>query len=151
MGLRSVGSSPTFPNISGYNSNALLTNHINIAISRKLLRTTVKSSKSLLRLVKVLFEIGCIHHYVIFNKYFNKNNFNTFVKFTVLFYKGKSFYKSIKLVTTTARKYTISLKALQILNSTLKASIFILSTSKGIITHKEAIKLNIGGILLCVL
>ena len=151
MGLRSVGSSPTFPTISGYNSDALLTNHINIAISRKLLRTTIKSSKRLLSLLKVLFEIGCVHHYIIFKRYYNQKNFNTFVKFTVLFYNNKSFFKSVRLVTTASRKYAISLRALRILNSTLKSSILILSTSKGIVTHKEAIKFKVSGLLLCIL
>jgi len=74
-----------------------------------------------------------------------------FVKFTILFYNNKSFFKSVRLITTASRKYAISLHALRILNSTLKSSILILSTSKGIITHKQAIKFKVSGLLLCVL
>ena len=151
MGLRSVGSSPAFPTISGYNSDARLINHLNLAISRKKLRMTLQISKRSLKLLNLLHRIGCIQHYLLFKKYFNNYDYNIFVRFTVLFYKNRSFYKGVRLITTVSRKYAISLKALRIMNITTRSSIYILSTSQGVITHKEALRLNVSGLLLCVI
>lgn len=137
--------------MSGYTSDAFVTNHINFALSRKRLRTTFKISKRGLRLIKVLFNVGCIHNYILFKRPINKQTHNLFIRFTILFYKGKPFFRGVRLVTKPSLKYNISLKALQVIDSTLRASIFILSTSKGIITHHEAIRYKIGGLLLCVL
>lgn len=67
----------------------------------------------------------------------------------MLFYKSQPFFKSVRLVSSSSRKYTLSLKSLIILQKSLKSSILILSTPKGILTHKEAIKFKVGGLGIC--
>jgi ribosomal protein S8 len=44
---------------------------------------------------------------------------------------------------------TLTLTALRIINCASGSSNFVLKTGKGLITHQEAIKLGIGGILVC--
>ena len=60
------------------------------------------------------------------------------------------FFKSIRLISTPSKKHRLSLKSLNLINKTLKASVLILSTDKGILTHREALKFKIGGLALCV-
>ena len=69
---------------------------------------------------------------------------------SVPFYKKMPFFKSIRLISTPSKKHRLSLKSLNLLNKTLKASVLILSTDKGILTHREALKFKIGGLALCV-
>ena len=45
----------------------------------------------------------------------------------------------------------LQLKALQLLNINTPHSYYILDTNKGLITHKEAIKLGVGGLLLAII
>jgi ribosomal protein S8 len=69
---------------------------------------------------------------------------------SIPFYRNTPFFKSIRLISTPSKKHQISLKSLSLLNKTLKASILILSTNKGIITHHDALKFKVGGLALCV-
>jgi ribosomal protein S8 len=43
------------------------------------------------------------------------------------------------------------LRALKLASLSMKSSIILLSTNKGIIDHNEAIRLRVGGTILCVL
>ena len=62
----SVGSNPAFPIMNiPYESNAYVTNHLNIAISRKLLRIRIVYAKSTIKLVKILFSIGVIKNFTV--------------------------------------------------------------------------------------
>ena len=47
--------------------------------------------------------------------------------------------------------FTIKYKSLRILERSIGETILILETNKGIITHKEASNLKIGGKILCIL
>lgn len=141
-----MGSSPVFPIIITNESNSYLISHINLALSKKLSNNTILFSKKLLSVVRILYKIGCIYKFNIFLK-----NKKKFIRFTCFFYKNKPFFKGVRLISTSSRKYTISLHALMILTKSLNSSILILSTSKGILTHYEAIKLRIGGLIMFVI
>lgn len=67
------------------------------------------------------------------------------------FYKNAPFYKSIRYVSTPSKKHTVTLRALKLLKTAVRASILILSTPYGLVTHTQAIKLKTGGIIICVL
>ena len=125
--------------------NAYLINHINIALSRKFLRTTIKFSIRILNLIKILYKLGCIKNYYIFKKKL------TYIRFSIFFYKNQTFYKNIKQISTNSKNFNISLLALKKLNTLSKTPIFLVSTSKGILTNKEAVKSLVGGKLICVL
>ena len=128
-----------------YDPNAYITNHVNISLSRKILRTTIQFSKRLMNLIKILHATGVIKNYLIFGKK------RRFIRFSILFYKGKPFFTGIKLISTLSKKFYISLNALKKLHTVSASTFYILSTSRGIITHQHALKLGIGGLLLCML
>ena len=160
-----MGSSPTFPKIP-YNTYTYVINHINIALSKKQFCTSIIFTKNSLSLIKALYRTSYINNYIITKnknimnlKTTNQNKFGTKklnrismkIKFSILYFKNKSFFKSIRLVSTPSRKHTITLRALKMASLSMKSSIILLSTDKGIIDHNEAIKLRVGGTILCVL
>lgn len=138
----SVGSNPAFPTIY-YDANSYVISHVNIAISRKLLSTQIIYSRRVIQIVRALQKLGCIKNYFVYkNKY-------KFIKFSPLFYKGRPYFTSIRLISTSSKKFYISINALRKLNKSVKASVYLLSTSRGIIPHTQALEYSIGGILLC--
>jgi ribosomal protein S8 len=125
--------------------NEYVISHINLALTKKLHSTTIVYSRRTLNIVNILYRVGVIHRFFILNK----PNSVKRIRFTVFFYKSQPFFKSIRLVSSSSKKYTLTLKSLILLKRSLKSSILILSTSKGILTHNEAIKHKIGGLGVC--
>lgn len=141
----SVGSNPAFPIMNiPYESNAYVTNHLNIAISRKLLRIRIVYAKSTIKLVKILFSIGVIKNFTVV-----KSVRGYYIWLTPFFYKGVCFFKSLRLISTSSKKFYITYRALRLLSRSVGSSIYIVSTSKGLMTHYECLRCKIGGILLC--
>ena len=95
----------------------------------------------------MLHKVGAIKNYITIKTQQNKYK----IIFSPSFYKNTPNYKNIRYVSTPSKKHTVSLRALRMLHTALKASILILSTSYGLVTHTEAIKLKVGGIIICVL
>lgn len=129
------------------NSYAFLTNHINLAISSKKRWVKFKCTKKILRLLFIFKKLGLIYSYVLL-KVFNNN---VLVKVSPFFYRGSAFFKKIRLISTSSKKFYVNLKTLKIISTSLNDSILILSTSRGLITHKEALKLHLGGTMLFLL
>lgn len=73
------------------------------------------------------------------------------VKISPFFYKRSPFFKGVRLISTPSKAFTIKITTLNILNKSLGNTILLLETSRGIITHGEALKFHIGGRLLCVI
>lgn len=119
-----------------------LVNNLNIILSRKIMASFVFFSKKTLRISKILYSIGLIKNYLILNQ----KNFKK-IKFSVLFYKNKPFFNSIRQVSTCSKKFYISYNALRKLISFSSSSIYILSTAYGLISHFDAIKYKVGGLL----
>lgn len=57
----------------------------------------------------------------------------------------------ITLFNRKADHITVSLSALKLINQATGSSSFVLKTDKGLLTHQDAIKYKVGGILLCLL
>ena len=95
----------------------------------------------------MLYRVGAIKNYITIKMSHNNHK----IIFSPSFYKNTPNYKNIRYVSTPSKKHTVSLKALRMLQTALKASILILSTSYGLVTHTEAIKLRVGGVIICVL
>lgn len=144
MGLKSAGSNPAFPKMQ-YDPYAYIINHLNISLSRKLLRTTVRFSKKFLDLVHILQSSGLIKNYLVFGKE------RKYIRFSIFYYKGKAFFSGVRLISTLSKKFHISLNALRRLHTVSASTTYILNTSRGIITHRDAIRRNTGGTLLCTL
>jgi ribosomal protein S8 len=101
----------------------------------------------MLKILRLLKKIGLLNSYLLNGNVMGLRK----VKVSPFFYKNSAFFKNIKLVTTPAKRFNIKLKTLQIVCKSLGESIIILETSKGILTHKEALKLRISGKVLLVL
>ena len=142
MDLRSGGSSPSFPSIK-YNAYAYLVNHINILTLTKYRWAIIKITKKSFRLLLVLRKCGVLNSSILVSKS------KSLIKISPFVYKKSSFFKGIKLISTPSKSFTIKLKALHIIQKSLGGSLLLLETSKGIITHKEALRLKISGRLLC--
>ena len=146
MGLTSVGSTPTFP-INMVQSVKIM-NLINLKLSKKIFILKLPFRIKTFKLIHSLNQIGIIYQYRIF---FKKNKIPVFFKITFFFYKSNPFFRKITLISTSSKKFYISLKALIILNKILKSSILLISTPYGYITHKEAISKNLGGLLIALI
>lgn len=66
-----------------------------------------------------------------------------------IFLWDKTNYSVVKIISTPARKFNSSYKNLKKLQKYDLGSIYLISTSKGIITHTEAIKNKVGGLIIC--
>lgn len=144
MDLTSAGSSPVFP-IIYYNSYSFLINHLNLLCSTKRRWSLIKYNKKTLNLLKIFKKLGFVSSFLIIS------SSKKLLKISPFFYRKHIFFSSVKLISTPSKVFTVKSKTLTILNRSLGGTIIILETSRGLITHKEAIKLKIGGRLLCVL
>nr|AXX76206.1 ribosomal protein S8 [Babesia duncani] len=93
------------------------------------------------KFIDQLYRKLTLLNYIKIFKHLKLNNLNNYIIKKNL-YNFKNFYKSSNYI-------NINYKELKNINKKLKSGIFLLSTSLGIITHKKAILLKIGGILLC--
>jgi ribosomal protein S8 len=129
-----------------YDTGSYVANHINLSITKNIFRSSVLLSKKSLRIMKLLYNIGFIKHYYIFNK-LNGSRLIGYIKFSCFYFNKKPFYKSLKIVSTPSKRFTISYKSLRLFNRSSRSSILILSTDRGLITDKEAISLGLGGLI----
>ena len=143
----SAGSSPAFPNIQ-YPPQLQLINNLNIALSRKRLKGNAFFSKKNLRLVKILYHFGVIKSYVIVKA--DKPNYYK-IKFSIFFYKHATFFNHVGFISTSSKKFYVSLAALKKLILFSSSSIYILNTSYGLISHFQAIRYKIGGVIACII
>ena len=73
------------------------------------------------------------------------------IKISPFIYKKTPFFKNIRLVSTHSKVFTIKLPTLRVVQKSLGQAIMVLETSKGLLTHTEALKLNVSGRILCVI
>jgi len=66
----------------------------------------------------------------------------------LLYWKSYPTARNYKLMSRPGKYFYISHQALRLLSKKTHASVFLLSTSRGIITHRNALLNNIGGILM---
>lgn len=99
---------------------------------------------NLLKLIKYLNLI--FNYYTIFSTNIKIN------KLVIIYFNNNIIKKKkqlIKSLSNHSRYIYISIKKLHYLVKNNKKILFILNTSKGLLLHTEALKLNIGGQLLC--
>ena len=152
FGSNEYGFDPRVSNIR-YNTYAYVVNHLNLAISRKKLFIKIKYTKKTLSLVKALHKIGYISNYSVIVKAPTKWDSylsQASIVINLIFFKNTPFFKSLRLISTPSKKHTVSLRALNVINTSVKSSMIIVSTPYGVIDHKEAIRIGTGGTLLCI-
>ena len=145
MAPKSAGSSPASPTFM-YNVNSYIANHFNILNSKKIPRITVKCTSKTLKLVNTLYLNRIIQGYIIDTTAKAK-----YITFNSHYYRGIPYFSHFKIVSTPSKPQIISSRALNISTKSIGKSLIILETDKGIITHTEAIKYNIGGRILGVI
>lgn len=118
---------------------------LNLTVAKRLHKQKLIFSKKVFRIIKVLFRLGFIHKYLIV---FNTNKVPTHVWVTFFFYRNTPFFKTLRIVSTPSKKFYISATSLRVLNKVTKWSVILLSTSIGVISHAEALKRNIGGLII---
>lgn len=157
FGSSEYGFDPRVSNIR-YNTYAYVVNHLNLATARKKLFIKIRYTRKTLDLTKALFKIGYISNYSIIvsnpvglipldSSYDPRY---TYIFINLIFFKNTPFFKSLRLVSTPSKKHVTTLKALGVINQSIKSSVLILSTPYGIVDHKEALKMGTGGTILCI-
>lgn len=142
MGLKSTGSNPVFPIMNSKTSSILVSN-INLAFSRRSVNNKFRFTNNNYTVMKCLYSLGLLNSIslVVING-------TRYIRFSLFLYKSNPFFYKIKNVSTSTKRYYVTLKSLQIMATYLKASTVVLSTSYGIINHKEALRRRVGGIIL---
>ena len=123
-------------------STAYVINLININRSKKSLFFNLIFSKRNLNFVKILKTFNFIYKYV----FFKLNSLN-FIRIYLYFYKNKKIGHNFKIISKPSKKFFISLKALILLNKKSGSTVFLISTTQGVISHHLAIKNKISGFL----
>jgi ribosomal protein S8 len=113
----------------------------NLHIAAKRLSFTLLFTKKNLNLIKLLNKLGLFFNFLLIKK---KNQI--YIKVLVRYRHLRKVGFNFKIITRPSIFYSLSLKALNLLKLRTGRAVYLLSTSKGIITHHEAINKNIGGI-----
>jgi len=117
-------------------------NNIKLAYKYKRLTLVVTHNKLILNFIHLLYEQGYIRNYEI--------NLNNTIKIYLVYYNYLNpVIKDIKIISKPSHKVYYNYNKLKTMNSYFNT--FILSTSKGLMTQKEAIKLKQGGEIICII
>jgi ribosomal protein S8 len=141
LGLDSIGSSPMFPNIRLISRN-LLINKVKVSWAQKNLFFDCLVTNSVLPFLKLLYNLGIIRRYLRLSS----------MKYRI-FTNWYGFHPSRKQIRFYQQKTPIILtyKSLITLQRSTFNSDLIVETPKGLISHREAIKLRTGGHLVCLI
>lgn len=139
MGLDSTGSSPVFPIIS-QNSYSHLLNRLQITALQKQLFFDIRLTRKTKLLVTLLVKLNVVRR---FHKisYLEYRVFPAYTQF-------RKFMRPMQTYTRTNSRHIFKLNSIRILNQNTPNSYYILETSKGLMTHKDALREGVGGILL---
>ena len=116
-------------------------NHLKLNIARKNYFFDIKVNNKILKLIKVLYKLNIIRRFVLITPY-------KYRIYTSWFDKHSSLL-NLKNYSRTSNPIRIRLQSLNILKTNTHNSYLILSTSKGLLTHQEAIQYKVGGFLIC--
>jgi len=106
----------------------------------KLKKVYLLRSKFIIKVLDLLLKEGFIFSYSILND----KNLVVYLKY---FSNGSSIINDIKLISKPSIKHYVTVKDLWVLNRNY-SRVFVISTTKGLLTSKEALNNNVGGKLL---
>ena len=149
FGSKEYGFEPRVSNMIRYNSNAYVTNHVNLLITNKKGKIKMVLTRKTYSLLKALHKVGCINRFLVTRSTF-KGVDKRHVIMSALFYKNVPFFSNVRLVSTPSKRHTVSLRALRVISQSLRTSVLILSTSHGLLDHNEAIQRSTGGLIVAV-
>lgn len=143
MDSTTAGSSPAFPTINDKFSFISLLNQIKLNQKKKNLIFSLILKKKFISFLFLIKNISLISK---FNLLKINNNYKA--KIFLFFYIKQSINFFVKIFSISSQKFFITLKSLILLDKKCASSVFLLSTSKGFLTHKDCIKNQISGHLI---
>lgn len=148
MGPESIGSSPVFPITNNMESGVgvHLLSQLKINTAKRNFFFKISLGFKDLEMLRLLISKGVIRRfYKIHQTVQGRNLYMVHPNYTQL---GNSNLRLV-LFTRNADHITVTLRALHLLNKATGSSSFIIKTDRGILTHQEALRLRVGGVLLC--
>nr|QCU82625.1 ribosomal protein S8 [Pseudourostyla cristata] len=120
--------------------NIYILNHIKINLAKKNFKFSIRFTKRLLELVRLLANFGIISHFKLkkeklFYKIIIYLNYNVTL----------NFYKTIKLISKPSHSFYITTQMLNLLKQRTGASMYIMFIDNKYYTHVQALKLHKGG------
>lgn len=138
-----MGSSPVFPTIIYNFSLSYVINLININKAHKVLFFDLFFTKKTFIYIKLLHRLNYIFNYKLLKK-----NSTPFIRIYVYYWNNNPVGYQFKLISKPSHSFFVSLKSLTLLSKRTGSSIFLISSSQGLLTHYEAIQKKTGGLLL---
>lgn len=139
----SMGSNPVFPIMSNYYNLSTISNLINIHKLRKSLIFKILYSRKNLNIVKIFKAINLIYQYSLI-----QINDITYIQIYLNYFNNKKIGTNLKIISKPSKKIYISYTALRLLSKRTGRSIFLISTTNGIISHHTALKYKLSGIII---
>lgn len=138
-----MGSNPVFPNLFSHAfTNSL--NIVNINLKAKKLSFILPYARKTSLILYFLKSENIINNYRLIKTFNNKINF----LINLNYYKTMSIIQKFKLFSKKTQIFFISLRALRLLDKRAGSSLFLLSTTKGLISHKTALLKKTSGFLI---
>lgn len=125
------------------NTYILLLNRLKLAFIKNNFFFTTKPSKFLFNFLQILYRLKIVHRFYLIKK----GHYKVFPNYN----KHGYFSKNIKNYYRLKNPVILKKKTLSFLSQISGNTHFILETSKGLVTHQEALSLDIGGILVCII
>jgi len=120
-----------------------LINHLKLNIARKNYFFDIKVNNKILKLIKVFYKLNIIRRFVLITPYKYRIYTTWFDRHTNVL--------NLKNYSRASNPIRVRLESLTILKTNTYNSYLILSTSKGILTHQEALYHKVGGFLICII
>lgn len=118
-------------------------NLLTISSLKKSLYFDVHMTSKLRRLASLLLSLNVIRRF----HRLNSSTYRVFPSYT----RYRRYARKYKTYTRLKGRIQLQAKAIRLLNINTPHSYYVLDTSRGVVTHKEALKFGIGGVLLMII
>ena len=118
-------------------------NHYKISVAQHTFFFIVRQTPQISQILNVFQKLGLVRRFVRVN--------NRFYRVYPTWAFNRNYLHNIKVHSHPKNHLRIKLNALWVLKQSIGSSTILLNTTKGILTHREALKYRLGGHLLCVI
>lgn len=115
-----------------------------MAAANKKLYVFVLYTKKIFQFLLILNSLCYVNFFLLLTRK-KKNQSKLFLKIYPFFYKNILLFQKIKIISKPTKSFFISLKALKLISKRSDRTVILLSTSKGILTHSQALDRRISG------
>jgi ribosomal protein S8 len=133
-----------FPRVHFINPYAYTYNHYKINVAQKKIYFDMLVTRRILPILTLFYKLSIIRRFHFLKK---ENHFTQKVRVYPFYSRLQSSGLGLKLHFRKTHPISIKLKALKLLAKRSGVSSLILNTSKGLMTHHEALGLGISGVL----